>query len=539
MSSSSQDVTARVGMIGGIVLFFVIWMMPTPAGMSPEAQRLLAITATMSAFWLTQAIPIGATSLIPIIMFPLLGIQRPDDVSNAYINKMTFLFLGGFIIALGIERWGLHQRMALHIVKLLGTSLRRVILGFMFATAFLSMWISNTASTLLMTPIAIALVVSLQDAIGGSSIRDPKELEATHGVDRNGPLGPFGISLMLGIAWAASIGGLTTLVGTITNVQFVGLWEAAFPEGPEISAGKWLTTFAPVGFALILLAWGMLVFRMPTPGKGIERSFFSERLKALGKPSQAEWTMLAVFAATALLWTFRKPLQFGSEPLLPGWSSAVSWFLQTKLGASPEFAKGAVHDSSVAIGMSILMFMLPSGKREDGRSLRIMDWDTAVKLPWQILLLVGGGFAIAGAFEQTGLAEWVGDAFAATVGNWQTWAVIMAVCLMLTFLTEFATNVVVVSVILPVLAEASLRLNVDPRLLMLPAAASASCAFMLPIGTPPNAIVFSSGILTMGDMARKGFLLNLIGVLLMTIATVFYLVPAFGISTDGLPEWAQ
>ena len=217
----------------------------------------------------------------------------------------------------------------------------------------------------------------------------------------------------------------------------------------------------------------------------------------------------------------------------------MSWFLQAKLGASPEFAKGAVHDSSVAIGMSIVMFMLPSGKRENGHSLRIMDWDTAVKLPWQILLLVGGGFAIAGAFEQTGLAEWVGDAFAATVGNWQTWAVIMAVCLMLTFLTEFATNVVVVSVILPVLAEASLRLNVDPRLLMLPAAASASCAFMLPIGTPPNAIVFSSGILTMGDMARKGFLLNLIGVLLMTLATVFYLVPAFGISTDGLPDWAQ
>lgn len=526
-------------MIGGLVLFFGIWLMPTPDLMAPEAQRLLAVTALMSAFWLTQAIPIGATSLIPVVAFPLLGIQGPDGVSSAYINKLTFLFLGGFIIALGIERWGLHQRMALHIVRLLGTSLRRVILGFMLATAFLSMWISNTASTLLMTPIAIALVVSLQDAIPGDSKRDPKELEATRGVDRNGPLGPFGIALMLSIAWAASIGGLTTLVGTVTNVQFVGLWENAFPDGPEISAGKWLATFAPVGLVLILLAWGMLTFRMPSPGSGIDRSFFTDRLKSLGKPSRAEWTMLGIFATTALLWTFRKPLQFGSEPLLPGWGSVVSWFLQTKLGATAEFAKGAVHDSTVAVGMSVLMFMLPSGMRENGRSLRIMDWDTAVKLPWQILLLVGGGFAIAGGFEQTGLAEWVGDAFATSVSSWQTWAVIMAVCFLLTFLTEFATNVVVVSVILPVLAEASLRLNVDPRLLMLPAAASASCAFMLPIGTPPNAIVFSSGILTMGDMARKGFLLNLIGVVLMTLATVFYLVPALGISTDGLPDWAR
>lgn len=539
MSSNAQDVTARTGTILGAVLFLIVLLMPTPAGMSPEAQRLLAVTALMSSFWLTQAIPIGATSLIPIVAFPLLGIQRPDDVSSAYINKMTFLFLGGFIIALGIERWGLHQRMALHIVRVLGTSLKKVILGFMLATAFLSMWISNTASTLLMTPIAIALVVSLQDAIGGKTTQDAEALKATHGVDRNGPLGPFGISLMLAIAWSASIGGLTTLVGTVTNVQFVGLWEKAFPDGPDISAGEWLMAFAPVGLVLILLAWGMLTFRMPTPTSGVQRSFFTDRLKNLGSPSRAEWLMLVVFAATALLWTFRKPLQFGSEPLMPGWGSLVSWFLTEKLGATAEFANGAVHDSTVAIGMSLVMFLLPSGQSKDGRSQRIMDWETAVRLPWQILLLVGGGFAIAAAFEQTGLAEWVGDAFATTVSSWQTWAIILAVCFMLTFLTEFATNVVVVSVILPVLAEASLRLNVDPRLLMLPAAASASCAFMLPIGTPPNAIVFSSGILTMGDMARKGFLLNLIGVVLMTLATVFYLVPSLGISTTGLPEWAQ
>lgn len=539
MTNSGADRTASIGLVTGVVLFCGVMFMPLPDGMTVEARRLLAATALMSSWWLTQAIPIGVTSLIPIVAFPLLGIQGPDLVSKAYINKLTFLFLGGFIIALGIERWGLHQRIALHIVRILGTSLRRVILGFMIATAFLSMWISNTASTLLMTPIAVALVLSLQDAVGGHSDSSSRESSQSRTVDRDGPVGPFGISLMLGIAWSASIGGLTTLVGTITNVQFVGLWEGRFPDGPQISAGGWLAAFAPVGIVMILVTWGILVFRMPTPGSGtVDREFFGKRLRALGPPSRSEWLMFGVFVATALLWTFRKPLIFGETTLIEGWGTLAQWFLTDVLHAESDFARKAVHDSTVAIAMSIVMFILPGERREDGVAQRLMDWETAVRLPWAILLLVGGGFAIASAFDQTGLAEWVGDAFAEGVHGWPIWAVIAAVCCMLTFLTEFATNVVVVSVILPVLAEASLRLNIDPRLLMLPAAASASCAFMLPIGTPPNAIVFSSGLLSMGDMARKGFVLNLIGIMLMTLATVLYLVPHLGLSTEGIPDWA-
>ncbi|MGZ0172426.1 MAG: SLC13 family permease, partial [Planctomycetales bacterium] len=222
------------------------------------------------------------------------------------------------------------------------------------------------------------------------------------------------------------------------------------------------------------------------------------------------------------------------------WQALVESFLYETLNANPEtFPKGVVHDSTVAVGMAILMFALPGERSASGQSQRLMNWETAQKLPWAILLLVGGGFAIASAFQETGLAEWVGDAFAGTVEGWQIWALVAAICFLMTFLTEFATNVVVVSVIMPVLAEASLKLNIDPRLLMLPAAASASCAFMLPIGTPPNAIVFSSGVLSMGDMARKGLLLNLIGVVLLTLGTVFYLVPHLGLSTGGLPDWAQ
>jgi solute carrier family 13 (sodium-dependent dicarboxylate transporter), member 2/3/5 len=540
MSKQKQVSTSRAGVIIGLVVFLILGLMPTPDGMSPEGQRLLAVTALMSSWWLTQAIPIAATSLVPLVAFPLLGIQLPGDVSNFYMDKLIFLFLGGFIIALGIEKWGLHERIALHIVRILGTSLRRVVLGFMVATAFLSMWISNTASTLLMTPIGLALIVSIQKSFAASDTTSSDKNRSDDTSESGGPLRGFGIALMLGIAWSASIGGLTTLVGTPTNVQFVGLWERRFPASPEISAGLWMSAFVPVGIVLLLLAWAMLVYRLPGNNVGIDRHFFTQRLKSLGPPTTAEKRMLAVFFLTACLWTFSKSMAFGEHFVLPGRDDFVKWLLVDQLGATVEFASNAMHDSTVAIGMALLLFLLPSGQAgDDGEPQRLMDWETAVRLPWSVLLLVGGGFAIAGAFEQTGLARWIGDAFASGVSNWPVWALIMAVCFLMTFLTEFATNVVVVSVLLPVMAEAAIGLNIDPRLLMFPAAASASCAFMLPIGTPPNAIVFGTGSLNMSDMAKRGFILNLIGVLLMTIATVFYLVPHLGLSTTELPDWAQ
>jgi solute carrier family 13 (sodium-dependent dicarboxylate transporter), member 2/3/5 len=512
--------------------------MPTPDGMSLPAHRLLAVTALMSTYWLTQAIPIAITSLLPLVLFPLLVIQDAKSVSKSYITDNTFLFLGGFIIALGIEKWGLHERMALHIVRLLGTSVKRVILGFMVATAFLSMWISNTASTLLMTPIALALVIAIQTA-HHKATGDQSPVPAK--LDRQGPFGPFGVALMLGICWSASIGGLTTLVGTVTNVQFTQLWESSFPEGPQMSAGNWLAAFGPVGLVMLILAWGLLVFKLKTPDSAnIERKFFTDRLKQLGAPGRAEWLMLAVFATTACLWTFRKPLQFGDATLTAGWGSWIVSFMIDKLGADPEFAENAIRDSTVAIFMVIVMFLIPSGKKDENECRTyLMDWETAVRLPWSILLLVGGGFAIAGAFEATGLATWMGDAMAVTVDGWPVWALVASTCLLLTFLTEFATNVVMLTVLLPVLAKVALKLEVDPRLLMMPAAVSASCAFMLPIATPPNAIVFSSGAITMGDMARKGILLNIVGVITITLATIFYLVPKLDMQTDSLPDWAK
>ncbi|MCH7989107.1 MAG: SLC13/DASS family transporter [Planctomycetes bacterium] len=524
---AQSPVLSAAGKLIGLLLFVAILVLPQPAGLPPEAQRLAAVTALMAALWLSQAIPIAATSLIPLVAFPLLGIQSAAVVSKSYINENIFLFLGGFIIALGIEKWGLHRRMALHIVRLLGTSLKRVVLGFMLATAFLSMWISNTASTLLMLPIGLAMIGSLRELSS-----DEKTAEES--------MSRFSVVLMLGIAYSASIGGLTTLVGTPTNVAFVGIWKQEFPQAPELSAGQWMTAVFPLGLLFLLCAWGILVRKLPSiPGaETIERSFFTKKIRALGPPTRAEKLMLAVFFTTAVLWVFRKPLEFGSVTFPINWGSWVERFLLW-MEVEPQLAAGAVHDSTVAMGMALLMFFIPAAKDDKNRTQYLMDWKTAERLPWGILLLIGGGFALANAFSATGLSEWIGLMFAEGVEGWPIWLLVAAVCFLLTFMTELTSNVATISALLPILAQVAVKLEIDPRLVMIPAAISTSCAFMLPIATPPNAIVFGSGKIQMGQMVRYGIALNLLGVLLITLATFVLFVPQFDISLDALPEWAE
>ena len=534
-ANSNNSWLPTIGKVGGCLLFFLVWFYPAPADLPPAAQRLAAVTALMAVLWLTQAIPIAATSLVPLALFPLLGIQSAADVSKSYISKSIFLFLGGFIIALGIDKWGLHRRMALHVVRLLGTSLKRIVLGFMLATAFLSMWISNTASTLLMLPIALAMISSLRDLSPAS------DLTAS---TTNGPASDvmprLTLALLLGIAYAASIGGLTTLVGTPTNVAFVGIWENGFPSAPEMSAGRWMVAIAPLGIVFLLCTWAVLVWRLPRfpGGQMLDRSFFGDKLRQLGRPSFAECLMLVVFASTALLWIFRKPLQFGAFTFPYSWGVPLQSGL-VHLGVERELAGKYVDDSTVAMTMALLMFFLPAARDEKHRPQYLMDWETAVRLPWGILLLIGGGFALAGAFTGSGLSEWIGVRFAEGVEGWPLWLLIAAVCLLLTFLTELTSNVATVSTLIPILASVSPKLGIDPRLILIPATISASCAFMLPIATPPNAIVFGSGRVRMGDMARYGIALNLLGVLLITAATYLFIIPQFGISLDGLPDWAE
>jgi len=476
-------------------------------------------------------------SLIPLVAFPLLGIQSAKAVSGTYVDENLFLYLGGFVIALGIEKWGLHRRIALHIVRVLGTGPRQVVLGFMAATAFLSMWISNTAATLLMLPIGLALIGSIRELSVGS------DTGKTHDATTN----RFATVLMIAIAYAASIGGVTTLVGTPTNVAFVGIWNRQFPadkyaDVPTISAGEWTLAVFPIGLVLLLCAWGLLTCRLPSRlgERPLQRSFFTDRLRALGKATPAERRMLAIFVVTACLWIFRKPLTFDERQLIPGWGEELArflaWFPPTSdWGVQPAM----LHDSTVAIGMALLMFVIPAGRSHDESRGTLMDWRTAERLPWGILLLIGGGFAIAGAFRTTELADWLGREFAGLVAGWPPWLLVAAVCLLMTFLTELTSNVATVSTLLPVLAATALGIGVDPRLIMIPATISASCAFMLPIATPPNAIVFGSGKIRMSQMANYGLALNLIGVAIVTLGTFTLIAPLLGIPLDGSPEWLR
>lgn len=518
------------GNLLALLVFIGVLASPTPSGMTVEAHRLLGITGFMAVLWLTQSIPLGVTSLIPIVTFPLLGIQTAREVSQVYANESILLLLGGFIIALGIEKWGLHRRMALQIVLVVGTSLKRTILGFMLATAFLSMWISNTASTLLMLPIGLAFLGSLQDA----SVQQKSAPDVA-----DGPFSNLSVVLCLAIAYSASIGGLTTQVGTPANIQFRNIWSDQFPQAPEISAGEWMLAAFPIGVVLLACCWLLLTWRLPQVPElaTVDRRFIANKLKGLGPTTQAELLMFGVFCTAAVLWIARKPIDVGGGFTIPGWGPAVEHFLK-RLGADPTFSATAVGDSTVAIFVAIVMFFLPGGPGPNGKPTTLMDWETARTLPWEILLLLGGGFALADAFSVTGLSLYAGAQITEIGGQLPIWVFIAVVCTLLTFLTEFTSNVATVSVLLPILAATAVDIEIDPRLVMIPATLSTTCAFMLPIGTPPNAVVFSSGRVRITQMARRGLVLNLVGVVVVTAATFLYLVPRLDIDLDEMPAWA-
>ena len=505
----------RLGGWVALALFLAVLLCSPPADMPPAAQRLAAVTLAMVVLWFSQALPLAVTALLPLAAYPLLAILPVKEVSQAYLDPAVFLFMGGFFIALAIEKWGLHRRMALHIVRAIGFGPRRVVFGFLLATAFLSMWISNTATTMLMLPIGLALLSAIEFELG-------PEGNAAAGAC----LSHLGRGLLLAIAYGASIGGLATPIGTPTNIAFRRFWESnpQFPGAPQTSTAEWMAVFVPVSVVLLLATGVVLTWRMPplNGAERLERGFFRERLKELGPPRRQELTVFAVFLATAALWVLLKPLQL----------------LVMQLGGTEAFAQGAVHDTVIAMGMATLLFCLPAGVNEAGVSRRLLDWETVEsRTPWGMLLLIGGGFAVAEAFDATGLSHWVGARFEIAFHGAGTLALIVGVCVLATFLTELTTNVVLVNTLLPVLAAAAVSLRIDPRLLLIPATISASCAFMLPIATPPNAIVFSSGRISMRAMMSHGVLLNVIGIVVVVAATYALLVPVFGISVEGPPEW--
>lgn len=501
---------------GLITLGVVALMTPLLDSMAPEARKTLAVTVLMAAWWMTVAIPIPATSILPMVLFPVLGILPSGPTAANYANNIIFLFMGGFILALGVQRWGLHRRIALHVVRGIGTDPARMVLGFMLACAFLSMWVSNTATTLMMLPIAIAVIASMRQLAGGRS------------------MGGFAPALLLGMAYSASIGGLATPIGTPPNISFLRILEILYPQAPSISFGAWVVAVLPLVVVFLPVTWLMLTRIVHRLGPRVADSgseVIRRELAELGPISRSETRMLWIFTATAVLWITRGDLDLGTFRL-PGWAGWVERGLDM-----PGFSDN-LHDATVAVGMAILTFIIPGDRDQSGRRRKLMNWETAVQLPWGILLLFGGGFALAMAYKESGLSLFLGETFAGQVQHLHPLLMVAAVCFLLTFLTEVTSNTATTQVMLPVLASAAGAMGANPLLIMIPATLSASCAFMLPIATPPNAIVFGSGEVEMRHMIRAGVLLNLIGVVLISVFFYFISAQLLGIDLTTVPAWA-
>lgn len=503
----------RAGRWIGVALFALLLVAPI-GGLDVAQRRAAAVTALVATLWLTQGVPLAAASLLPAALFPLLGVLPAQEASSAYMDDLVLLFLGAFMVAAGLEKWGVHRRMALALVAVFGVQPRRLVLGFIVATGFVSLWINNTAATLMMYPIGLAVITT----VGGRRSS------------------PFAIAMLLGIGYAASIGGVATPVGTAPNQLLLGALRTSFPDAPAISFSTWMAIWVPFAAVYLLILWWLLTRVSLRVGDKLEvtRDVIAAERAKLGRMSRGERWMAGVFAATALLWVTRGGLQLGSVAL-PGWGPALAQWQASTLGlASPEQFKGYVTDATVAVAMSLLCFFVPIDR---ARGVRLLDWESARKLPWDVLLLFGGGFCIARGFARSGLDRALGDVLAPAIADQPAWLVVAIVAAFMTFLSELASNTALTAIALPVLAAAAVQGGFDPRLVMIPATVAASCGFMLPVGTPPNAVVFSSGLVPVGTMARVGFLVDLVGVALITLVFTLWGRHVLGIET-GLPSWA-
>ncbi len=477
-SGAQTRLVPRLGLVAGPLLFAVLLLLPPPAGLSQSAWAVAAAAALMVVWWITEALPVAATALVPIVAFPLLGVAEVKDATAPYAHPLIFLFLGGFLIAKAVERWNLHRRLALTILKSVGSSPQRLIGGFMIATALLSMWLSNTATTIMMVPIALA-VVGLLENDSGSTAGKQEAGEQEEG---------FGLALLLGIAYAASIGGLGTLIGTPPNALLAAFLTERY--GITIGFAQWMLLGVPLAGVLLTLTWLLLtrftfrIARRPIAGAA---ETIAQQLHGLGPLRREERLVALVFAAVALLWVTRPLL----NDLLPGVQ---------------------LSDPVIAMLGGLVLFAIPADLR---RGEFLMNWETAKQLPWGVLLLFGGGLSLAEAIQSSGLAAWIG-AVLAGCSAWPLLALILLVTTVVVFLTEVTSNTATASVFIPIAATLGSCISADPMVFAIPVALAASCAFMMPVATPPNAIVYASGRLRIPQMAKAGFLLNLICIVVIT-----------------------
>jgi len=478
--------------------------------------KMIAVAMLMAIWWIMDAIPLAATSLLPLALYPLLGIMKGKEVAPLYVNSVIFLFLGGFLIALAMERWDLHKRIALSIIRVVGGSPAMLVLGFMVATAFLSMWISNTAATIMMLAIGLSVIQAEEETFGRKAVDH------------------FSAALLLGIAYAASAGGIATLVGTPPNLSLVRIFEVLFPEaasnGFSITFGPWLLLCLPLSLLMLVSIWLLLTkvfFRSPSELK-LSSEVVDKEYRKLGPMTYQQIVVAMVFVSTALLWVFRNDLTIGTKFKIPGWSHLLGH-------------GDLLDDGTVAVAMALILFLIPSRKSEkqgeDEGYGTILDFGVFRKIPWHIILLFGGGFALAKGFQTSGLSAWVGSGFSELAGTPET-LMIGAVCGIISFLTELTSNTATTEMILPLLASISTAAKINPLMLMIPATISASFAFMMPVATPPNAIIFGSGRIRIAQMVRVGVVINLIGIVLVTV--VFQLLGPllFDIQPGAFPDWA-
>lgn len=485
-----QEFGKRAGLLGGLLVFVIILFIPAPEGLTDAAWKTAAVTILMGIWWITEAIPISATALLPIVLFPVLGVFSIGDATGPYANPLIFLFMGGFVIALAMEKWNLHKRIAITIVNFVGIKPSSIIIGFIISAAFLSMWVSNTATAIMMLPIAMSI------------------LELLDKEDKKGKIN-FEIVLILTIAYACNIGGMGTLIGTPPNALLAGFVLENY--GLEISFLDWMMVGVPIMlislplmyFVLTKLVYPIKIKELPG-GKELIRS----QMEKLGNISNQEKKVAVVFVSAALLWMFR--------PLLSGVIPGLS-------------------DAGIAIGAAVSFFMIPASLKE---STFLLKWSDTKRLPWGVLILFGGGLSMASAISTTGLASWIGSG----IGSLNTWPIILIIIIVITlivFLTEMTSNTASTAAFLPILASVAIGLGENPFLLAIPTVLGASCAFMLPVATPPNAIVYGSGKITIPEMSKAGLWLNIMFILLLSLASLTLISWVFGIEVGVLPSWAQ
>jgi sodium-dependent dicarboxylate transporter 2/3/5 len=493
----------NIGFWGGIALFLLFLFLPPPEGLTSIGMRTAGVVLLMALWWISDSVHLAVTALVPLVLFPMLGIMKSPNVAAIYSNHLVYLYFGGFVIALAMEKCNLHKRVALLTIRRIGTKPDTLMLGFMSITAALGLWISNTAITMMMLPVALAVVNQLADSVvipGVSPEKTPTLFRST-----------FGGALLLGVAYSASISGIGTIIGTPTNVAFLGYMGQRFPELPTVSFLDWMLIGIPLVCLFVPITWGYLCrfgssVRISTMRFTSSASVIDEEFASLGPMKPEEKRVLFAACSTALLWIFRQDIQLGSFRI-PGWSGLLPF---------PDY----ISDATVAMTFAILLCVWPASKNAESRggsSSALIDWNTIQHgIPWGVVLLFGGGFALASGLEVSGLATWIGENFSKLRGV-PIWVLFPIACAFALIITEMASNVATVLMISPILAEAAVQLGVDPYLLMMPAALVCSFGFMLPVATPPNAIVFSSGWITVSRMARVGLALDLIALALIPV----------------------